>query len=405
MVFAAALAVRVAFIAFDGRGAGERIGDSEDYHACAYNLVDRGVYDNGKGELAARMPGYPLLLAAQFVTLGRSPYVTQAWQALLGALTCVLVYLLAAAVYGGRWPLLAGLLAAASFDMVNPSARLLTEGPAAFCLALTLWLLSEDRALRPARAAAAGAAAGALVLLRPEFAPWTLLAAFIAGWRSRWVNAAAVCLVAGAMLAPWALRNYRALGRPIAATSAGAFNLYGWGVPRTIEERLGGPRWERAPEGAGELATSDFYAERTKRFFLMEGKAGVIIKALALNLAFLHWPFTPRYDPTSVFLLPLWLWGLWAVRRDGRRRLLTWTVLYLTPLYCLAGVMIPRHRESYAPVLVLLAVAGLEELDRRWGKGRARPVLYAWGAVCAATWLGAPWLRGLALGLRDRLLS
>lgn len=393
--------VRLAFIAADGRGEGERVGDARDYHVYAENLLDRGVYENDQGERASRMPGYPLLLAAQFAALGRAPALTQVLQAVLGALTCVLVFLLAGRWSAGRWPLAAGLLAAFSFDLVNPSARLLTEGPAAFFLTLTLWLLAEDRALRPPRAALAGASAGVLILLRPEFAPWTALMAALTGWRSRWSNAAAVLLVAGAFLLPWTLRNARTLGRPVVATTAGAFNAYGWGIPRTIEERLGGPRWERAPEGASELERADFYAERARRFFLMEGQSGLIAKALVLNLALLHWPFSPALDPTFVFLLPLWLLGLWTIRRDGRRRLLFWTMAYALPLYCAVGVMIPRHRESYAPVLILLAVAGWERLIARWGQAPAA----AWGATCAAAWALAPWLRGLALHLRDRLLS
>ncbi len=373
LLFAAALAVRLAFIAADGRGAGERVGDAQDYHSYAESLLDRGVYENDQGERASRMPGYPLLLAAQYATLGRSPVLTQFLQALLGAGACVLVFLLAGRFSAGRWPLVAGLFAAFSFDMIQPGARLLTEGPAAFFLTLTLWLLSEDRALQARRAAFAGAAAGALTLLRPEFAPWAALIAGLAGWRSRWLNALVFLAVVAAFLLPWTLRNRLTLGRPIAATTAGAFNVYGWGIPRTIEERLGGPAWERAPQAATELEKSDFYAARAKRFFLMEGASGLALKAAVLNLVLLHYPFSPALDPTFVFLLPLWLAGLWVVRLDGRRRALLWTVAYLTPLYCVAGVMIPRHRETYAPVLVLLAVAGLEALASPMGDARRGP--------------------------------
>ncbi|MDX6768045.1 MAG: hypothetical protein SF051_00820, partial [Elusimicrobiota bacterium] len=379
VVFAAALAARLLFVAFDGRGEAERVGDALDYHSYAVNLLDRGVYENHQDERASRMPGYPLLLAAQYATLGRSPALTQVLQALLGAGTCVLVYLLAAAFSGGALPLAAGLAAALSYDLVQPAARLLTEGPAAFLLALTLWLLSEDRGLRPGRAALAGAAAGGLCLVRPEFLPWSALMAGLAGWRSRWVNGALLLAVSAACVLPWAARNARTLGRPIAATSVGAFNLYGWGVPRTVEERLGGPAWERAPAELSEVEKSDFYAARTKRFFLMEGAYGLVLKALLLNLAFLHYPFSPALDPTFVFLLPLWLYGLWAARRDGRRRALWWTVAYLTPLYCLAGVMIPRHRETYAPVLVVFAAAGFEALSARFGAAAARRAAAGWG--------------------------
>lgn len=394
----------MAFALATSAGEGERAGDALDYHLYAANLVERGVYENGEGLRASRMPGYPLLLAAQYATLGRSVLLTQLAQCLLGALACGLVFLLAARWSSGPWPLLAGLLAAFSGDMIRPCGRLLTEAPAAFLLALALWLLADDRALRPARAAAAGAACGALALLRPEFAGWAALMALLAGWRSRWANAAAALALCGLFLLPWAARNARVLGRPVVLSTAGAFNLYGWGLPRTIEERLGGPAWERAPQGTSELESMDFYAARAKRWFLMEGTPLRAAKAFLLNLAFLHYPFSPALDPTVLFLLPLWLYGLWAARGDGRRRGLALTPVCLIPLYCVAGVMIPRHRESYAPALALLAAGGLEALASHWGERTTARAAGAWAAACAAAWALAPALRSLALSLRDRLL-
>jgi hypothetical protein len=404
-VFAAALAVRLVCVFATGRGEAERAADALDYHQYAVALATEGAYRNALGDRASRMPGYPLLLAAQYKTIGRSPLAVQLWQCLLGALTCVLIAALAARWSPPPWPLAAGLLAAVCWDLVEPCARLLTEAPAAFFLILTLWLLSDDRTLKTGRALLAGLAAAAALLLRPELGPWALLAAGHAGWRARWRAGAAVLAAPALAVALWGARNAAVLGRPVLTTTAGAFNLYGWGIPRTIEERLGGPRWERAPADAGELAASDFYAARAKRYFLMEGQAGSILKAAALDVAFLYYPFSPGLDPTFVFLAPLVLLGLWAVRRDGRRRLLIWTVAYLTAVYTVAGVMIPRHRMTYAGVLVLLAVAGLEAARERLPRRAFAAAAGGWAAACLAAWAAAPWLRAGVLALRNRLLS
>jgi hypothetical protein len=404
-VFLVALAVRLIYVGVSGKGAAERAGDAADYHAYAASLVDRGDYVNAEGLRASRMPGYPLMLAAQYAVLGRSPIMTQLWQCLLGALTCILIAALVGRTSPAPWPLVAGLFAAFCFDLIEPCARLLTEAPAAFFATLTLWLISEDRALGAPRAAWAGAAAGAAFLCRPELGPWAALVAFHAGWRSRWSRGALV--LAGPLIAAalWAGRNAVALGAPVATTTAGAFNLYGWGIPRTLEERFSAPPWERAPASMPELAAREFYAARTRRFFLMEGKAGAIVKAAAFNAAALYYPFSPGLDATFVFLSPLAAFGLFAAARDGRRRLLGLSLAYATGVYAVAGVMIPRHRETFAGIIVVLAAAGLEGL-----KARLRPRLFAtfvggWGAACAAAWALAPWLRGALLSLRDLFLS
>ncbi len=403
-VFFAALVVRLLCVGLTGRGEGERFSDAADYHSYAVSLVERGRYENTLGDRASRMPGYPLLLAAQYATLGRSPLLTQLWQCLFGALACALIAALAARWSPAPWPLAAGLLAAFSVDLIEPCSRLLTEAPTAFCLTLTLYLLGDDEALRPGRAALAGLSAAAAFLLRPECGPWAALAAFHAGRRARPACGAALLAVALAAAGAWGARNALVLGRPVLTTTAGSFNLYGWGLARTIEERLGGPRWERAPETANELQASDFYAARARTFFA-RARVGTIIRSLALNFAILYYPFSPTLDPTFLFAVPFVFLGLWAARRDPRRRLLALSLAYFTVVYCAAGVMIPRHRESYAPMTLLLAAAGFEHLRGRLTPRAFTAVVGGWAAACAAAWAGAPWLRAAALGARDRVLS
>lgn len=388
----------------DGRGEGERVGDAADYHAYAESLLSTGRYENLEGERASRMPGYPVLLAAQYATLGRAPLVTQLVQCVLGALTCVLVVLLASRWSDPPWPLAAGLLAAFSLDLVAPCARLLTEATATLAVTAALWFVSQDKALTRRRAALAGLAAGAGFLLRPEVGPWTILLAAHAGWRSRWRNALILLTASAALVLPWAARNAAVLGRPVITTTAGPFNLYGWGVPRTIEERLGGPRWERAPEGSTEVARMDFYAERARHFFLMEGRAPAIAKAVALNLLLLFHPFS-ALPPTFLMLAPLAVLGLWVSRKDPWRRPLLWTLAYFSCVYAFAGVMIPRHRDILGAVLVLLAAEGLRRLHERLGAAAFARAAAAWGAAGLAVWAAEPALRAALRAARDRALS
>jgi hypothetical protein len=70
---------------------------------------------------------------------------------------------------------------------------------------------------------------GALLLCRAEAIALLLGYALILVWRCgrrSTLQAVATCLIAGTCLAPWTIRNYRALGHPVLITTSGGFNLW-----------------------------------------------------------------------------------------------------------------------------------------------------------------------------------
>jgi len=143
-------------------------------------------------------------------------------------------------------PLLAGLLVACDPILLNQQTLVMTETLAAFLAILSLWCLARFDAARSwFNAALAGGAIGLAVLCRPTFLPWLGLVGvgmlFIRGgpncksqianfkfedvvWRL--ANLAGLVIVAGAVMSPWAIRNYRLFGKPIIATTHGGYTLY-----------------------------------------------------------------------------------------------------------------------------------------------------------------------------------
>ncbi len=142
---------------------------------------------------------------------------------------------------------IAGLIVACDPILLNQQALVMTETLAAFLAILSLWCLARfDGARTPFNAAMAGGAIGLAVLCRPTFLPWLGLVGVgmmvvrgrIAecrmqnaelGWVSeigiRVANFAALLFVAGVVVSPWGIRNYRVFGKPIVTTTHGGYTL------------------------------------------------------------------------------------------------------------------------------------------------------------------------------------
>src|SRR5262245_7733895 len=134
----------------------------------------------------ARPPGYALFLAAVYAALGRSFFVVQLVQNLLGAAAPVLVLLIGERLVGWRAGLIAGWLSALSSHLAYTTNLILADAlcPLPLLLGL-LWLVPREGAPAESprrtllRLTAAGAIMGVGVWLRPNV---LLLGPFAAGF-------------------------------------------------------------------------------------------------------------------------------------------------------------------------------------------------------------------------------
>jgi hypothetical protein len=232
--------------------------DPDAYREIAENVLRHGEFALGKGdaEMAAwrpaptayRPPLYPVVLSnlptgdAQDV----SPLKVALLHLTLGVATVWLTWLTAHHYMTSRTGvLLAGLLVACDPILLNQQTFVMTETLAAFLAALSLWCLARfDETRAWFNAALAGGASGLAVLCRPTFLPWLAFVALIIlvirggftvgkskfpspksqmGWR--FANCAALVAAAAAIISPWAIRNYRVFGKPIATTTHGGYTL------------------------------------------------------------------------------------------------------------------------------------------------------------------------------------
>lgn len=385
-------------------------------------VVDAGAYDliarqlAAGGEAAARMfwqPfGYPAMLALTYLVTDGSIVAAKLLQAVLGAVTCGMVFVLADRRAGRTAAFVAASAVALYAPLVLFEGELLAAGPATFLGTLLLLLLDRADTDDPRPLwwwSLPGAVAALAVLMRPTFLPFVAAAAVWIAWRQwrrrgRGRAALAVAVAVAAFAActlPVAAYSARVTGRFSFVPSSGGLNLYignnpdvcgtlairpgaAWGELVTLPER----------DGATTAAAKDrWYRDRVVDWALDEPLAflhGLGRKALELvssrelprNLdpyLMRRWSAVLRILLSEVgafgvpfgLLLPLAAVGLvLAGRRLGAPLL-----LYLA-LYSAAVVLVfvtARYRLPLIPPLAVAAGAGVAAVsdsiqDRRRGR-------------------------------------
>lgn len=403
-VFLAALFARVGYWLWLGRPA-SLVGDALEYHEFARHLVEAGAYLGPQGELATRMPGYPLFLAALRLIFGGSQTPVILAQCALGAATCVLLLRLARRLLPEPWPLVCGGAAAGYFGLVAPCAFPLSESLYGFFLVLSVLSLYRAESSPARRAAAFGLLSGCLYLIRPEPLPYILATSLLLpvlfpafGRRETALALAGAALVAGL----WVGRNALVLRRLVPASTVGQNVKY-------LSLLLPAEQMGLAPEGRYVAPASLGELEREKdmarAYRELAGRLSwpQIVRAYLFNLASILYPFLPAYDWTYVTVLPFFLFGL---RRAAARKEL-WpmagAVACSLSVFIFFGGPASRYRQGISPFIVLLAAVGLKDAAALAGAARARVLGGAWAGANLLIFVYGAQAREAALQLKALL--
>src|SRR5687767_1323084 len=221
-LFIAALVIRIAAIELTGATT-TKFGDVPDYMAAAQSICSQQVYPDRGNLPFFRPPGLPFFIAG--VTLCDTSRIRAIKYALAicDAATVVVIFELAALLFGGLAALLAG-LAAAFYPFFILSTTDVRSEPL-FMLLLTLSILLLLRG----NAAGSGVAVALAALTRPTALLCLPLFALFAGKKK-----AAPLLIAGALtLAPWMARNYLRYGEIIVVNDAAGYSVWHATHPET----------------------------------------------------------------------------------------------------------------------------------------------------------------------------
>ncbi len=389
-IFAVALGLRIAWIlhinpdplqatAFSGG-----IYDSQMYYAGALGLAaGKGYVDPWLGEPTATFPpGYPLVLAGLFKLFGPSLLAAKLFNAVLGAITAVLVYALGAKIAGRRAGIVAGGLMALFPSQIFFSTTIMTEPLfVMLCVILALLLLAwvgEGRAASWWQMLAIGALLGYMSLVRVEAI--LLVPAVVALWKlsgvswRRLVWQAPVLLASIALvITPWTMRNYDQFGEVIMVRGSNddVSRVVRIGLSPDYDNRYKYEWLAEEPASWDELWT--YYREMPSELALVFGSK---LRHLFGSDGILDW-VQGRYQapPLSPTEVTLWtsvsnayyftvgavaLLGapLWFTRRDRRRLLIVWFVASWT-LANLIFVPTTRYHFPLIPMLCVLAALAL----------------------------------------------
>jgi 4-amino-4-deoxy-L-arabinose transferase-like glycosyltransferase len=419
LVLVLALVLRLGYVALtpDYR----IVHDARDYDAHARSIAaGEGFARLGPGPsrvTAFRPPGYPILLAGVYTLTGHKSKADEQRvvdgrivNALIGTAIVALAGLLALQLFGRRVALVAMALAAVYLPLILIGGALMTEPLFAALLlaALTAAIAGRDSSHRVRWAALAGVLAGLAILTRAN-GMVLLLPLALAAWdaRPRWSRqalAAPLVLVAVALvtIAPWTIRNARALHAFVPVTTQLGTSLAGTYNDVARTDRVDPASWRslrRVPQYQYLTApgpwrrTGEALLERRLRAVALRyaGDHPVYVADVAywntrraLDLAGVGWA---RHTYSTVSVAPgwadagvvcFWLVGALAlagalVRTARRTPLHVWLVpalLYLSVVFL--AFETPRYRTGIDPFVLMFAAVALVTARDAVRRPRAR---------------------------------
>ena len=349
--------------------------DAELYDRIAWRLITEGRYiaeDHLHGmSLATRPALFPVVLGGIYAVFGRGVLAPRILQCLLGALTCGLTYSLGREAFNRRTGIFAGIGAAIFPQLIYYCGTTTTETLHIFLLTCAILLLFTGyrRDTRVAAWLAGGAALGLAVLARsamlgllPVLGLWLLIV--VKSKRAAIARFLLVAVGAAAVMSPWVIRNYAALGRFVPATTEGGYTFWLTNNPRATG---GGECYlpdDVAPfEGLDEVEADRLFYKMGFDFIRSNPGRTALLVAAKFGRLWRPWPHADHVGMThaiigGVSFVPVLLLAIiGAVMTWDRRRdlLLFYSLIgYTTILYCVY-MAITRYRAPLMPVLLVLA--------------------------------------------------
>jgi len=386
LIFVIALAIRVtATLVMVGNAPLPVVTDGHSYVAYAKEITAGSWLTR---PVSFREVGYPFFLSLVYRTLGESPLATRLCNAVLGALTCLLIFLLAEKILGFNAAVLAALLAAVNSHFVFFNTMILRETLLTFLFAAFLLFLYQSSRSR-SWGYTVLAALALVVLLHTDarylfHVPFAVLFYFAAGggFKRAMGRAVIFSLVFVLLMIPWQYRNYKAYNRFVLVNTWTLEMPFPWQENATpVPEHLLHPskRMTWPPEGARQLKGARrliYNLNELYRAFRFRGE-------IKNNTTFYDKPWSAEHNAASILtyglILPFFIYGFWIVlRRRWKEAYVLVIPVFAHTLLHVIKFALPRYRVPVEPAIIILGVLGAVTAwqaikDRRRGVARAEP--------------------------------
>lgn len=325
-----------------------------------------------------RPPGYPAYLAAVMFVFGKSVVALRVMNALLGSLTCVIVYFIGRKIFSAPVGRIAAALTSFYPYLIAYTGDPLSETFLTFMISvsiLSILIVSEKPSAR--NIILTGVILGLTALTKSTILPFFGLACAWIWWQSKSFKAAFfVGILTLLTMAPWTARNYFYYGKFIPVSTAGRswylacndqvhfFETAGeFDTPQTMEmARPGIPEKEY-------LAILELPRMEQERIFTEKGNAWVKANPdkfrFLLKARFLHfWRLYPMMaykwqklaaKLTSGIYIPLCLIGMIWSWREFRKTSLLILLFVIFTLAHIFFVVVMRYRVPIDPYVIIFA--------------------------------------------------
>ena len=357
------------------------------FYRAAQNLADGNGFCNGTA--CSRPPIYVAFLALTLF-LPKNYLFIVVPQALIGTGTTLCAFLIGRQIFSPIAGLIACALASVYPYYVMHDTALQDTAMYTFACALAVWLLLRASLHnRPADWLCAGAALGAVVLVRASLAPvvaaavlWTTL------WgrdtiRERLRATVLVALAAVVVMSPWLITTYRHTGAPVLSTDAGymlwvannpdTFSRYPVGsIDRSRDVAVSHLTTEDRAElealSGDQRASGAWYARRALDF--MRAQPGWVAQAAWRKIeAGFSWRLSPQREPLAQLAyalgyVPVALLGLAGMALAWRKRETGLIVLMVLAFLAVSAVFLSHtsHRVFLDVYLMVFSASVLARL-------------------------------------------
>ena len=337
------------------------------------------IIDGSRTPTTHRTPLYSMFLSGIYFIFGHNYIAVKIIQAILGALSCIVIFFIADAIYNNR---IIGIIAAlitafykpfiSGFNYYGGPALILSECFYMFMVGVTvlmtiLFIKKESKKF----GILSGIFIGLAILTRPEFVLYPIFLIVYLFFLSRFSMKCLkkyiiLFLFVVLTLTPWVVRNYITQGKFIPLSTLGGFLFWegnnsfangGWAYPEDYDEIM--------------YKTKDMTEYERNKIYFNEGMEELKsnpgrIPKLLMRKVLVHWaPFEEGFKMFNPYYVVIFLFGSIGIL-FFRKRTVEENALLIVFLATTATAIIifgdPRYRYPYESFLIIFAALAIKEI-------------------------------------------
>lgn len=359
--------------------------DAAGYDERAISMLEgKGFIMNAK-PTSFKEPFYSFLLLTIYFFYGHSYLAVRIIQAILGAFTCCIIFLISRKLFDFKTGLLSVLISSFYPAFIKSSEHLLTENFYTFILITAIFLLLRQAELKTTKNLIfLGIVLGIAALTRSAifYFPLFILLFFREDLLARSITFKRYIFSITIFIFfyflpifPWTLRNWHVHHRIVPISTNTGINLYSSYFPKdgkfygfTASDET----TKRSEQLGSEMEQSNFLLKETLKF--IKNNPLKVFKLELLKIAYFWSPFDWEiigygvYNFMYGFIFPFFVYGIF-ITLDRLRELLP---IYLPVIYAFIIALItygsPRFRLPIEPYLIIIASAGIIRFNSIFSK-------------------------------------